>query len=77
MAVRRTFGWVQNPADLTKLKRVAGIFEHGSVHHTWLTEERPPLLLQYELISYGLLKGDRRRKSFVHCGRDQKREPDI
>lgn len=51
MAVRRTFGWIQNPADLTKLKRVVGIFEHGSVYHAWLLNERLPLLLQYELIS--------------------------
>ena len=25
MAVKRTFGWVQNPGDLKKLKKVVGI----------------------------------------------------
>ncbi len=47
----RTFGWVQNPGDLKKLKKVVGIFKAGSAENTWLVNTRLPLLLQYKLIS--------------------------
>lgn len=47
----RTFGWVQNPGDLKKLKKVVGIFKVGSAENTWLVNTRLPLLLQYKLIS--------------------------
>lgn len=47
----RTFGWVQNPGDITKLKKVAGIFLKDSKENLWLRNERLPLLLKYGLIS--------------------------
>ncbi len=49
--VKRTFGWVQNPGDLKKLKRVVGIFVNNSFANIWLKKERLPLLLQYNLIT--------------------------
>lgn len=51
MAVRRTFGWVQNPGDLKKLKKVVSIFQPRSAANTWLIKTRLPLLRQYDLIS--------------------------
>ena len=51
MADMRTFGWVQNPGDLKKLKKVVGIFQPGSAENLWLTGIRLPLLLRFELIS--------------------------
>lgn len=51
MPVKRTFGWVQNPGDLKKLKSVVGIFEQNSVANKNLRENRLPLLLKYSLIS--------------------------
>lgn len=47
----RTFGWVQNPGDLKKLKKVVSVFQPGSADNIWLRKERLPLLLQYELLS--------------------------
>lgn len=47
----RTFGWIQNPGDLKKLKKVVSIFQPGSQGNLWLVNIRLPLLLQYELIS--------------------------
>lgn len=49
--VKRTFGWVQNPGDLKKLKKVVGIFQFGSAENLWLTGTRLPLLLRFGLIS--------------------------
>lgn len=51
MTVKRTFGWIQNPGDLKKLKRVVSVFQSGTPTHKWLTTERLPLLLRYNLIS--------------------------
>ena len=51
MPVKRTFGWVQNPGDLKKLKSVIGIFELDSAANINLRENRLPLLLNYSLIS--------------------------
>lgn len=51
MAVKRTFGWVQNPGDLKKLKKVVSIFQPKSVENAWLINVRLPFLLQYKLIS--------------------------
>lgn len=51
MAVKRTFGWVQNPGDLKKLKKVVGIFTPGSTENTDLITNKLPLLLTYNLIS--------------------------
>lgn len=51
MAVKRTFGWVQNPGDLRKLKKVVSVFQPKSAENNWLINTRLPLLLQYELIS--------------------------
>lgn len=51
MAEKRTFGWVQNPGDLKKLKKVVSVFLHGSSENQWLITERLPLLKKYDLIS--------------------------
>ena len=51
MAVKRTFGWVQNPGDLKKLKKVVGIFKAGSAENLDLVSNKLPLLLTYGLIS--------------------------
>ena len=51
MAAKRTFGWVQNPGDLNKLKKVVSIFQHGSEENKWLIEERLPYLLYLKQIS--------------------------
>ena len=48
---RRTFGWIQNPGDLKKLKKVVSIFQKDSSNHEWLIKDRLPLLLKYKLIS--------------------------
>lgn len=48
---KRTFGWIQNPGDLKKLKKVVSIFLNGSEANLWLRNERLPLLIQYGLIS--------------------------
>lgn len=51
MAEKRTLGWVQNPGDLKKLKKVVSVFLHGSSENQWLINERLPLLKKYDLIS--------------------------
>lgn len=48
---KRTFGWVQNPGDLTKLKLVVSIFNYNSSNNVWLREIRLPLLRDLKLIS--------------------------
>ena len=48
---KRTFGWLQNPGDLSKLKQVVGIFDFGSNTNKWIREKRLPLLKKYNLIS--------------------------
>ena len=49
MAIKRTFGWVQNPGDISKLKSVVSIFLKGSKTNEWLVSSRLPLLLNYEV----------------------------
>ena len=51
MPIKRTFGWIQNPGDLRKLKKVVGVFQVDSPAHKWLTTERLPLLMKYNLIN--------------------------
>lgn len=51
MSTKRTFGWIQNPGDLKKLKKVVGVFQANSPMHKWLTTERLPLLMKYKLIN--------------------------
>lgn len=51
MPIKRTFGWIQNPGDLKKLKKVVSIFQAGSSTHKWLTTDRLPLLSRHNLIS--------------------------
>lgn len=51
MPTKRTFGWIQNPGDLKKLKKVVSIFQSDSPTHKWLTTERLPLLVKYNLIN--------------------------
>ena len=51
MSTKRTFGWIQNPGDLKKLKKVVGVFQMDSPIHKWLTTERLPLLMKYKLIN--------------------------
>lgn len=40
----RTFGWIQNPSSTDTLKDILGLFVQGSKFHTYMTEERLPLL---------------------------------
>ena len=40
----RTFGWVQNPSSTETLRDILGIFVPGSEFHTYMVEERLPLL---------------------------------
>lgn len=42
----RTFGWVQNPSDFVKLKKVVQIFDHTSETHANLVNERLPRLVE-------------------------------
>ncbi len=51
MPRKRTFGWVQNPGSLKKLKKVVSVFQYNSADNLWLQNERFPLLLKYNLIS--------------------------
>ena len=51
MPTKRTFGWIQNPGDLKKLKKVVGVFQADSPIHKWLTTERLPLLMRYKLVN--------------------------
>ena len=51
MATRRTFGWIQNPGDIYKLKKVVSVFVKGSNTNEWLINNRLPLLLHYNLLS--------------------------
>lgn len=48
---RRTFGWVQNPGDLKKLKKVVEIFKADSPENLNLIHVKLPMLLQYSLIN--------------------------
>jgi len=41
----RTFGWVQNPSDFKKLKRTVQIFDHTSLTHKEVKENRIPRLV--------------------------------
>lgn len=40
----RTFGWIQNPSSTDTLRDILGLFVPGSVFHTYMVEERLPLL---------------------------------
>ena len=51
MPTKRTFGWIQNPGDLRKLKKVVGVFQANSLTYKWLITERLPLLMKYNLIN--------------------------
>ncbi len=42
----RTFGWVQNPSDFNKLKRVVQAFDHTSRTHIDLKTSRIPALIE-------------------------------
>jgi len=42
----RTFGWVQNPSDFKKLKKVVQLFDHTSEYHKILKEIRIPELVE-------------------------------
>lgn len=42
--IHRTFGWIQNPSSTETLKDVLSIFVLGSSFHTFMLEERLPLL---------------------------------
>ena len=48
MAVKRTFGWVQNPGDLKKLKKVVGIFKAGSAENLDLVSKEKVLVPEQE-----------------------------
>ncbi len=40
----RTFGWIQNPSSTETLRDILGLFVPGSKYHTYMVEERLPLL---------------------------------
>lgn len=40
----RTFGWIQNPSSTDTLRNILGLFVPGSKFHTYMVEERLPLL---------------------------------
>ena len=40
----RTFGWIQNPSSTDTLQKVVSLFVHGSIYHTYMLNERLPLL---------------------------------
>ncbi len=42
----RTFGWIQNPSDLTKLKKIVQVFDHTSSVHIDLKVNRIPNLVE-------------------------------
>lgn len=42
----RTFGWIQNPSDFSKLKKTVQIFDHTSLVHVDLKENRIPSLVK-------------------------------
>ncbi len=44
MKMKRTFGWIQNPANSLTLQRVVAIFEPRSKVVDWLLNERLPML---------------------------------
>lgn len=44
----RTFGWIQNPSDFSKLKRTVQIFDHTSTVHIELKTKRIPRLVSEE-----------------------------
>lgn len=46
----RTFGWIQNPGDLSALKRVVGVFIPNSSSHNEVLKYKLPLLLHNNLI---------------------------
>lgn len=65
MAKQRTFGWIQNPGELSKLRRVVASLCPGTYENTILVKERLPLLKQNNFISeddynrfIGLLSGE-------------------
>jgi type IIS restriction enzyme fokI len=53
MDKKKSFGWVQNPGDLSKLKKVVSVFLYDSKENKWLRNEKLPFLLKYSLISDG------------------------
>jgi hypothetical protein len=40
----RTFGWIQNPSSTDTLRDILGLFVPGSEFHTYMVNERLPLL---------------------------------
>lgn len=42
----RTFGWIQNPSDFSKLKKIVQLFDHTSSIHVDLKENRIPRLVE-------------------------------
>jgi len=44
--VERTFGWVQDPSDLTKLRRAVEVFCRGSKTHAELRDDLIPRLVE-------------------------------
>lgn len=49
--IKRTFGWVQNPNDLTNLKRVVGLFVKGSDINKEIVNYRYPIILKNGLMT--------------------------
>lgn len=45
----RTFGWVQNPSSTDTLRNILGLFVPGSDFHTYMVNDRLPLLQKADL----------------------------
>lgn len=47
---QRTFGWVQNPANIDNLKNTVGVFVKGSKIHSELLDKKIPFLLKHNMV---------------------------
>lgn len=47
----RTFGWVQNPNVLATLRNVVEVLNYGSLRNRTLTDNKLPMLLEYNFIT--------------------------
>jgi len=53
--ISRTYGWVQNPSDFTKLKLAVQIFDSTSNHYNNLKTKLVPTYIPFEDIKSDLL----------------------
>ena len=52
-AVKRTFGWIQNPGELKTLRKIVLCLCNNTKENNWLLKERLPFLLKNRFISQG------------------------